>query len=45
MPSTGGPGAAAEVVLPLLGQAVEYLGKSGLKGVVDRVWEGAGEGK
>lgn len=32
-------------VLPLLGQAVEYVEKIGLKGVVDRLWQGTGGSK
>jgi hypothetical protein len=32
-------------VLSLLGQVVDYVGKSGLNGVIDRVWQGMGGGK
>ena len=32
-------------VLSLLGQVVDYVGKSGLNGVIDRVWQGVGGGK
>ena len=35
---------AAIFLLPLLGQAVDYVDKSGLKGVIDRV-QGTGGGK
>lgn len=31
--------------LPLLGQTVEYADKIGLKGVMDRIWQGAAGGK
>jgi hypothetical protein len=36
---------AAFFLLPLLGQAVDYIDKTGVKGVVDRVWQGEGGGK
>jgi hypothetical protein len=33
---------AAIFLLPLLGQALDYLGTSGVKGVIDRIWQGTG---
>jgi hypothetical protein len=32
-------------ILPLLGQATDYVDKNGVKGVVERVWDGSGGGK
>jgi ABC-type phosphate transport system permease subunit len=36
---------AAIFLLPLLGQAVEFVDKSGVKGVIDRVWQDGGGGR
>jgi len=36
---------AAFFLLPLLGQVIDYVDKTGVKGVVDRVWQGEGGGK
>jgi hypothetical protein len=36
---------AAFFVLPMLGKAADYVDKTGVKGVVDRVWKGSGGGK
>lgn len=36
---------AAIFLLPLLGQAIDYVDKGGVKGVLDRVWQGSGGGK
>jgi hypothetical protein len=36
---------AAVFLLPLLGQVIDYLDKHGIKGVIDRVWQGLGSGK
>jgi hypothetical protein len=36
---------AAIFLLPLLGQAVDYVDQSGVKGVIDRVLQGTGGGK
>lgn len=34
-------GLAVILVLPWLGQAVEYIDRYGIKGVIERLWEGA----
>jgi hypothetical protein len=31
-------------VLPLLGQVIDYIGKNGLQGVLDRLLKGSGGG-
>ncbi len=38
-------GLMAVFLLPLLGEALDYVGKSGVKGVVDRIWQGGLGGK
>jgi hypothetical protein len=36
---------AAIFILPLLGHVLDYVNKTGLKGVVERFWLGTGGGK